>query len=216
MLNNLYTDAASLLSVSVIDIVLSGDNAVVIGMAAASLPILQRRKAILFGLTAGAALRIGFSLSASFLLTVRGLPLVGGLALLWVCNNLYKELTQTKEEETADRSGDKTLWLAIWQILIADVSMSLDNVLAVAGISQGRFGTLVFGLVLSVFLMAVAASFIARSLDKHKWIGWLGLSLILYVAGTMIFHGLQDILQLQPLPIPHVDIWELQKSWEKQ
>jgi len=172
------------LQVVMIDLVLAGDNAVVVGMAAAGLPQDQRRKAILVGIAAATLLRIAFALAATYLLAITGLLLAGGLLLLWVCWKMYEELRLQRHgtegiealEEIGPGAGGKaprkTLRQAITQIVIADVSMSLDNVLAVAGAAADHPGVMVFGLLLSVALMGVAASFIAGLLNRHRWIGW--------------------------------------------
>jgi YjbE family integral membrane protein len=197
---------SALLKVILIDLVLAGDNAIVIGLAAAGLPEHQRTKAILIGIGAATALRIGFAAVTTQLLQVVGLLLAGGLLLLWVCWKMWRELRATHEAENAagealtnfDINADgtiagvvprKTLAQASWQIIIADVSMSLDNVLAVAGAAREHPYVLIFGLLLSIALMGIAASFIARILQKHRWIAYVGLAVILYVALEMIFRG---------------------------
>jgi YjbE family integral membrane protein len=197
---------SALLKVILIDLVLAGDNAIVIGLAAAGLPDHQRTKAILIGIGAATALRIGFAAVTTQLLQVVGLLLAGGILLLWVCWKMWRELRATHEAENAasealtnfDINADgtiagvvprKTLAQASWQIIIADVSMSLDNVLAVAGAARDHPYVLIFGLVLSIALMGIAASFIAKILQKHRWIAYVGLAVILYVALEMIFRG---------------------------
>jgi YjbE family integral membrane protein len=200
------------LQVIMIDLVLAGDNAVVIGLAAAGLPSDLRRKAILIGIAAATVMRIGFALITTQLLAFTGLLLAGGLLLLWVCWKMYKELRAGHEEDDSEanealsgsdlnadgtiakRAPKKTLQQAVINIVIADVSMSLDNVLAVAGAAQHHFEALIFGLGLSVVLMGVAASFIAQLLTKHRWIAWLGLAVILYVAVKMIYEGADQLL----------------------
>ncbi|MBP0493655.1 TerC family protein [Pararoseomonas indoligenes] len=187
--------------VLLIDLVLAGDNAIVVGMAAAGLPAEQKRKAILYGIGAATLMRIGFAAVTTQLLAIVGLTLMGGLLLLWVCWKMFRELRHSHEqnEGTHALSGDavgapqKTLRQAIWQILIADVSMSLDNVLAVAGAAKEHLDVLVVGLAISVVLMGVAATFIARLLERHRWIAWVGLLVILYVAGDMIWDGWHDV-----------------------
>lgn len=201
----------ALLQVIMIDLVLAGDNAIVIGLAAAGLPREQRAKAILIGIVAATLLRIGFAAATTQLLQIVGLLLAGGILLLWVCWKMWRELQHSRSEETQavealtdadiDRDGTvagtaprKTFAQAAWQIVIADVSMSLDNVLAVAGAARDHPGVLVFGLVLSIALMGVAASFIAGLLQKHRWIAYVGLAIILYVAGEMIYRGAAEVL----------------------
>ncbi len=193
--------------VIMIDLVLAGDNAIVIGLAASGLPREQRAKAIMLGIGAATVLRIVFALTTTQLLLLGpGLLVAGGLLLLWVCWKMWRELRTTAAESHAaeealadadlDASGGiaegaqrKTFAQAAWQIVIADVSMSLDNVLAVAGAALDHPYVLIFGLVLSVALMGVAASFIARLLRRHRWIAYVGLLIILYVALQMIYDG---------------------------
>jgi YjbE family integral membrane protein len=197
--------------VIMIDLVLAGDNAVVIGMAAAGLPKEQRNKAILIGIAAATVLRIGFALITTTLLGITGLLLAGGILLLWVCWKMYRELRSGHEAHEADaqealadadlnadgtvagRAPRKTLGQAALQIVIADVSMSIDNVLAVAGAAHEHPKVLYIGLILSIALMGLAATFVARLLGKYRWIAWIGLALILYVAVTMIWEGWHEV-----------------------
>jgi YjbE family integral membrane protein len=195
--------------VIMIDLVLAGDNAVVIGLAAAGLPKDQRNKAILVGILAATVLRILFAGIATQLLQLLGLILIGGILLLWVCWKMWRELRNghgeqegveavTGEDINADGTvgvvaGRKTFAQAAWQIIIADVSMSLDNVLAVAGAAREHPGVLIIGLALSVALMGLAASFIARLLNRHRWIAYAGLAIILYVALDMIYRGILEV-----------------------
>jgi YjbE family integral membrane protein len=201
----------SFLQVIMIDLVLAGDNAVVIGLAAAGLPPELRRKAIVIGIAAATLMRIGFALIATQLLNLTGLLLAGGLLLLWVCWKMYQELRAGHQSDEAaamealaeaDINADgtvaggvprKTLRQAVTQIIIADVSMSLDNVLAVAGAAREHPMVLIFGLALSIALMGLAASLIARLLSRHRWIAWVGLAIILYVALHMIWEGWHDV-----------------------
>jgi YjbE family integral membrane protein len=201
---------SALLQVIAIDLVLAGDNAIVIGLAAAGLPAEQRKKAILIGIGAATALRIGFALITTWLLQIGPMLLIaGGLLLLWVCWKMWRELRVSHEAEheatealaNADLNADgsvagkrptKTFAQAAWQIVIADVSMSLDNVLAVAGAAMEHPTVLIFGLMLSVALMGFAASFVARLLHKYRWIAYIGLLIILYVALKMILDGAVD------------------------
>ena len=198
--------------VILIDLVLAGDNAVVIGLAAAGLEPDLRRRAILIGIIAATVLRICFALVTTQLLTLGGAVLIaGGILLLYVCWKMYRELSVSHEEEheatealsDADLNSDgtiakkaprKTLREAVTQIVIADVSMSLDNVLAVAGAAQHHFEVLIVGLVFSVLLMGVAASFIARLLHRYRWIAWIGLLIILYVSIRMLYDGADQLL----------------------
>jgi YjbE family integral membrane protein len=208
---------AAFFQVIMIDLVLAGDNAVVIGLAAAGLPADLRRKAILIGIIAATVLRICFALITTQLLALGGgLLIAGGLLLLWVCWKMYRELSVSPEDEhnatealaDADLNADgtisgrkkKTLKQAVWQIIIADVSMSLDNVLAVAGASKGHEVALIFGLGLSVLLMGVAASLVAGLLHRYRWIAWLGLVIILYVAIKMVYEGADAAFFAHGLP----------------
>ena len=197
----------ALFQVVMIDLVLAGDNAIVIGLAAAGLPEGQRRKAILIGILAATALRIGFASVTVQLLQIIGLLLAGGVLLLWVCWKMWRELQShhhhqpTFQNLSSARTMDaavapvhqKTLGQAVWQITLADVSMSLDNVLAVAGAAREHPMILIFGLALSIALMGLAASFIARLLEKHRWIAYVGLAIILYVALDMCYRGALEV-----------------------
>ncbi|HEX6111535.1 MAG TPA: TerC family protein [Geminicoccaceae bacterium] len=194
-----------------IDLVLAGDNAIVIGLAASGLPREQRNKAILVGIIAATVLRIIFASITTWLLAIVGLLVAGGILLLWVCWKMWRELrtsaaeAQAAEEALADQDLDhsggiaegaprKTFRQAALQIIIADVSMSLDNVLAVAGAAREHPIVLVFGLVLSIALMGAAASLIANLLQRHRWIAYLGLLIIFYVALTMIWEGSLEVI----------------------
>ncbi|MEQ1938710.1 TerC family protein [Mesorhizobium sp. CN5-321] len=199
----------ALLQVVAIDLVLAGDNAIVIGLAAAGLPAEQRKKAILIGVLAATVLRILFAAVTVKLLAIVGLLLAGGILLLWVCWKMWRELRTSHDDENEaaealsnvdiDRDGTvagrtrKTLAQAATQIVIADVSMSLDNVLAVAGAARDHFAVLVTGLILSIALMGLAASFIARLLHRHRWIAYIGLLIILYVALDMVWRGWMEV-----------------------
>jgi YjbE family integral membrane protein len=188
--------AVTLLQIAFIDLVLAGDNAIVVGLAVAGLPPKNRRKAIAIGLTGAVALRIAFSLVALRLLQIIGLTLAGGVLLVWVAWKLYRELRAAQggtEGHTAP--ARKTLRGAVAAILLADVSMSLDNALAVAGAAREHPTLLVLGLVLSVALMAVAAEWVARLIGNHRWIGYLGLAVVAYVAIAMIVKGAHEVLQ---------------------
>jgi YjbE family integral membrane protein len=200
------------LQVMMIDLVLAGDNAIVIGLAAAGLPPEQRRKAIFIGIGAATVLRIVFALLATQLLQVVGLLLAGGLLLVWVCWKMWQELHHTAARDHAAEEAleealehhavepvipgvpQKTLRQAVTQIIVADVSMSLDNVLAVAGAAQHHVEAMIFGLALSVVLMGVASAFIARLLNKHRWIAYVGLAIIVFVAVRMVYAGADEVL----------------------
>jgi YjbE family integral membrane protein len=218
---------SSLIQVILIDLVLAGDNAVVIGLAAAGLASDVRRKAILIGIIAATLLRIFFALITTQLLALGGgLLIAGGILLLYVCWKMYRELTTSHEEEheaqealeNADTNADgtvagkaprKTLRQAVIQIIIADVSMSLDNVLAVAGAAAHHFEALIIGLGLSVVMMGVAASFIANLLHKFRWIAWVGLVIILFVAIRMALEGLGAFVDIPAIPLlytPHAEV----------
>jgi YjbE family integral membrane protein len=210
MFADLLTPSAlsALLQVLMIDLVLAGDNAVAVGLAAGGLPADQRKKAILWGLAAAVVIRIGFALITTQLLAVIGLLLAGGLLLLWVCWRMWKELREqaVAEEVAAGAAMDddpttepmvkpaKSFRAAFTQILIADISMSLDNVLAVAGAAREHPGILVFGLLMSIALMGVAATWIARLLHRYRWIGYVGLIIVLYVALHMMWQGHQQVV----------------------
>jgi len=189
---------AAFFEILAIDIVLAGDNAIVVGALAAGLPAEQRRKVIMIGVLAALVLRIGFALLVTQLLQIVGLVLAGGILLLWVAWRMYRELGHKDESTGSDEvAGDehsglqpaKSFASAAWGVALADVSMSLDNVLAVAGAAKEHPWVLVFGLILSVILMGVAANFIARYIDRYKWIAWVGLLVILWVALKMIWEG---------------------------
>ncbi|MFZ5709681.1 MAG: TerC family protein [Pseudomonadota bacterium] len=203
----------ALMQVIAIDLVLAGDNAIVIGLAAAGLPREQRARAILVGIGAATLLRIFFALITTQLLAMTGLLLAGGLLLLWVCWKMWRELRAEAGAEAAaeealtglDLNADgtiaggvprKTFAQAALQIVIADVSMSLDNVLAVAGAAYEHPTVLIFGLALSIALMGLAATFIARLLGRYRWIAYIGLLIILYVALEMIWEGWDQISPL--------------------
>lgn len=199
---SLSPDALSAFAqVIMIDLVLAGDNAVVIGLAAAGLPREQRARAVLVGIIAATALRIAFASVAIELLEIVGLLLAGGILLLWVCWKMWRELRSGAHKlghaEDKDNAGlsapRKTFAQAAWQIVVADISMSLDNVLAVAGAARDHPAALIFGLGLSILLMGVAANFIAGLLNKHRWIAYVGLAIILYVAGDMIWRGALEV-----------------------
>jgi YjbE family integral membrane protein len=197
-----------LFQVVLINLVLSGDNVIVIGLAAAGFPQAQRGKAILMGIIVATMLRILFAGLATQILQTVGLLFAGGILLLWVCWKIWRELRASSASPIeaaaaaggvpgADANGEprKTLVQAIWQIIVADVSMSLDNVLAIAGAAREHPFVLIFGLALSVAMMGAAASFIARLLQNHLWIAYVGLAVILYIAVEMTFRGTLDIVK---------------------
>jgi YjbE family integral membrane protein len=197
---------AVLFQVVMIDLALAGDNAIVVGMAAAGLPPTQRTRAIFFGMMGATVLLIVFAGITTQLLKIVGLLFAGGVLLLWVCWKMWRELHMSHHQpklqslsaaSTIDVSAgaghQKTLSQAVWQITIADVSMSLDNVLAVAGAAREHPMILIFGLALSIALMGLAANFIARLLEKHRWIAYVGLAIILYVAFDMCYRGALEV-----------------------
>jgi YjbE family integral membrane protein len=201
---------AILIQVVMIDLVLAGDNAIVIGLAAAGLPANQRKRAIIIGILAATALRIVCASIATQLLQILGLLLAGGILLLWVCWKMWRELHATPQDQQGgdgtpveyatgrDVAGAgpfprKTFGQATLRIVVADVSMSLDNVLAIAGAARDHPFVLAFGLLLSIALMGIAADLIARLLEKQRWIAYVGLAIILYVACDMIYRGAYEL-----------------------
>ena len=198
-------EASALVSVVIIDIVLAGDNAIVVGMAAAGLPARRRRRVIALGIAAATVLRILFAFCALELLqSVIGMTLAGGLLLLWVAWKMYREMRDCARRRRAGdgrgvpreppRAREKTEGQALFQIVLADLSMSLDNVLAVAGVARDHPYVLAIGLVLSVALMGIASTYIARLLDRWFWVAWIGLGIITFVALRMIWDGSAQIL----------------------
>lgn len=207
----LASQLTALGQVVMMDLVLAGDNAVAVGLAAAALPQEQRKRAIMIGLIAAVVLRIGFALITVQLLAIIGLLLAGGLLLLWVCWKMWRELQEQRTHDQAEAEKElelalsiehgqgpspeelglkrKTFGAALLQIMVADITMSLDNVLAVAGAAHEHPWIMVFGLILSIALMGVAATYIAKLLHRYRWIGYLGLVVVLYVALHMIWDG---------------------------
>ena len=192
---------AAFLQVLMIDLVLAGDNAIVVGALAAGLPAEQRKKVILIGVIAALVLRIAFALIVTQLLQIVGLILVGGLLLVWVAWKMWRELRHTGESagspeiEGDEHSGikpAKSFAAAAWAVAVADVSMSLDNVLAVAGAARDHPGILIVGLIFAVALMGLAANVIAKYIERYRWIAYVGLAVIVYVAGKMIYDGWVD------------------------
>ena len=208
MLESLLSlDLTILATIIAIDIVMSGDNAIIIGMAAAGLEPELRRRAIVYGIAGATVLRILFAAAAFQLLAIIGLTLAGGLLLAWVCWRMWRDLRNPSAPipNEGGQDGDpaaqnvrptKTLRGAMINIIVADVSMSLDNILAVAGAARDHLGMLIFGLILSIALMGVAATYIARLLERHKWIAYIGLVIVGYVAVDMIWRGTDEIRAL--------------------
>jgi len=199
-------DLWALASVMMIDLVLAGDNALVVGLAASGLETRQRRQAIVWGIGIATVLRIAFAGAALHLLEIIGLTLAGGILLLWVAWKLFREIYATRLARGAFRgSGEgarKTLFQACLQIALADVSMSLDNVLAVAGASRGSFPVLAAGLLVSVALMGVASEYVARLLVRRPWISWVGLAMVTFVALRMIYDGSMEVAIHSRLELP--------------
>jgi YjbE family integral membrane protein len=198
------SDLSTFATVVAIDLVLAGDNAVVVGMAASGLPLEQRKRVIMIGIILAMVMRLAFALVAVQLLAIIGLLFAGGLLLLWVSWKMWRELHppggRLNHEDGVPHApaGGKTAKTAIWQIAIADVSMSLDNVLAVAGAARDHPVALVFGLVLSIALMGVAATYIARILARHHWLNYVGLAIITAVAVSMMYEGGVEIIGAMP------------------
>ena len=178
-----------------IDLVLAGDNAIIIGMVASQFPPDQRKKIIFWGIGAAVVLRIILTLLTAYLLQITGLRLIGGIALLYICYKLYTDVIKKSSTDNEKIKVDNSsFWKAIWTVLIADFTMSLDNVLGVAGAAKDHYGLLVFGLVLSIALMATAATLISGWIKKYSWIGWVGLFAILAVAIELIYTDLKLFL----------------------
>ncbi|USI71961.1 TerC family protein [Sphingomonas morindae] len=182
---------AAFAQVVLIDVMLAADNAIVVGALASGLPATQRRKVILIGIMAALALRIVFALGVTLLLRLTGLVFAGGLLLLWVAWKMWRELREATPAAGADQAeaAPRSFARAAWAVAIADVSMSLDNVLAVAGAARAHPGVLIIGLLLSVGLMGFAANLLARVIERYRWIVYIGLAVILWVAGKMIYEG---------------------------
>jgi YjbE family integral membrane protein len=194
---------AAFLQVLMIDIVLAGDNAIVVGALAAGLPADQRKKVIAIGVIAALVLRVIFALMVTWLLGIVGLVFAGGVLLLWVAWKMYRDITRDEATESAgspEVEGDensgirpaKSFAAAAWAVAVADVSMSLDNVLAVAGAAKDHPGIMIVGLIFAVALMGIAANVIAKYIERYKWIAWVGMAVIVYVAGKMIYDGWTD------------------------
>lgn len=196
-------EISALLQVIIVDLVLAGDNAIVVGMVVAGLPKHLRPKAMFIGIAVAALMRIGLAVFTLRLLEIIGLMLAGGLLLLWVCWKLWREiqlqrkLQKEKQHKTAnsESASSKSMGQAIFQIVLADISMSLDNVLAVAGVARQHTWVLIVGLTLSVAFMAFAATIISRLLQRHHWIAYVGLAVIFYVSCAMIWDGAQDVIE---------------------
>ena len=205
-MDQLFAQGGQFLQILWLNIILSGDNAVVIGLAAAGLAPQLRSKAVLFGIVAAAVLRIVFSIFATYLLGLWWIEIIGGLALLYIAWGFWRELRGKEEEEEGHgEHQEKTLMQALVQIIIADVSMSLDNVLAVAAVARNNLPMLVVGLLISIVLMGLLGGALARLLDRYKWIAYIGLALIAYIGLELMWEGLlaaNDVMGLG-LPLPH-------------
>jgi YjbE family integral membrane protein len=203
-----YEPLIAFAQVVMIDVALAGDNAIVVGLAASRVAPGMRRKVIFWGIAAAVLLRVLFAVIATRLFAIIGLTLAGGIILLWVCWKMYRELLRGHDNETLvagagnadERQSSMSFRAAVVQIIVADLSMSLDNVLAVAGAAKDHLVVLVIGLGLSIVLMAVAATFIAKLLVRHAWISWLGLAIVLYVALEMIWRGVFEVAAHAAVP----------------
>jgi YjbE family integral membrane protein len=195
---------AVFMQVLLLDLVLAGDNAIVVGALAAGLPPEQRKKVILIGVIAALVLRVIFALMVTWLLGVTGLVLAGGLLLLWVAWKMYRDVTRSEATESSgspEVAGDENSGIpaaksfagAAWSVAVADISMSLDNVLGVAGAAKDHPGIMVVGLIFAVALMGIAANIIAKYIERYRWIAWIGLAVIVYVAGKMIWEGWHEV-----------------------
>jgi integral membrane protein, YjbE family len=178
-----------------IDLVLAGDNAIIIGMVASRFPVDQRKKIIFWGIGAAIVLRIIFTLLTAYLLQITGLRLIGGILLLYICYKLYADVIKNNSSDNENIKVDNSSFLkAITTVILADITMSLDNVLGVAGAARDHYTLLVFGLVLSIILMATAATLISKWIKKYRWIGWVGLIAILFVAIELIYTDIKLFL----------------------
>ena len=177
-----------------IDLVLAGDNAIIIGMVASQFPTEQRKKIIFWGIGAAIVLRILFTLITAYLLQISGLRLIGGLLLLYICYKLYDDVVKQKEKSEDIKVDNSSFLKAITTVILADITMSLDNVLGVAGAARDHYYLLVFGLVLSIILMATAATLISGWIKKYKWIAWIGLLAVLIVAIELIYTDIKVLL----------------------
>ena len=178
-----------------IDLVLAGDNAIIIGMVASKFPLEQKKKIIFWGIGAAIILRIIFTLLTAYLLQITGLRLIGGILLLYICYKLYVDVIKNESKDNEDvKVDDSSFFKAITTVILADITMSLDNVLGVAGAARDHYTLLVFGLVLSIILMATAATLISKWIKKYRWIGWVGLFAILFVAIELIYTDIKLFL----------------------
>ena len=177
-----------------IDLVLAGDNAIIIGMVASQFPTEQRKKIIFWGIGAAIVLRILFTLATAYLLQISGLRLIGGILLLYICYKLYVDVVKQNEKSEDIKIDNSSFFKAITTVILADITMSLDNVLGVAGAARDHYHLLVFGLILSILLMATAATLISGWIKKYKWIAWVGLLAVLVVAIELIYTDIKVLL----------------------
>jgi YjbE family integral membrane protein len=184
-----------LLQIIFIDIVMAADNAIIIGLIAANYSPENRKKIIAFGVAAAFIFRVVFALSATYLLTIAWMKILGGVLLIWVINNLKQDLFEPKKVRSPRLKSkeSKTFGMGVYQVLIADITLSLDNVLGVAGAAKNNYGLLLFGLVLSVVLIGTLASYFAEYIKNHRWLGWVGIAIILIVAMQLIVGGLDNL-----------------------
>lgn len=200
LLNFFYSPQLVILfQIILIDLVLAADNAIIIGMVASSFPTNIRKKVLFWGVAAAIVARIIFTLLVAFLLQIKGLKLFGGLVLLWVCYRLYKDVIEKKDKEKnipKIQQKEKTFFGAAMTILIADLTLSLDNVLGVAGAAKDHLGLLIFGLLLSIVMMATMANLISKWVKSYPWLAWLGLLAILWVSADLIVTDIKDLLSL--------------------
>jgi YjbE family integral membrane protein len=191
----MFEQSVILLQIIFIDIVMAADNAVIIGLIAANYSPDNRKKIIAFGVAAAFIFRVVFALSATYLLTIAWMKILGGVLLIWVINNLRQDLFEPKKVRSPRLKSkeSKTFGMGVYQVLIADITLSLDNVLGVAGAAKNNKGLLFFGLILSVVLIGTLASYFAKFIKNHRWLGWLGIGIILIVAMQLIVGGLDNI-----------------------
>ena len=191
----MFSELSEIIQIIFADIILSGDNALIIGMAAAGLPVHLRKKAIFIGMALAAGMRIFFAIIAVWLLQIKGVLFFGGILLAWVCWRFYKDLLEfNKNSETSENNIEKPnkFSRAIFTIIVADVSMSIDNVVAVAAIARDNVNLLIFGLVLAIAFMAFFASIIMKIMLKYKWLSWLGLFFLIYLTIMMLYDGINE------------------------
>jgi YjbE family integral membrane protein len=198
-----FSALSALLQVIMIDLLLAADNTIVVGLVASGLPVAQRKKVVFIGVMAATFLRVIFALVVSYLLAIVGLLLAGGMLLAWVAWKMWRELRRTHEEYELSGTPPKTFREAVTQIIVADIAMSLDNVLAVAGAAREHIWVLIFGLTFSMFLMALASTWLANFLQRYRWLAYVGLLIVLYVSIDMMWKGGHDIINSLELNMRH-------------